>query len=189
MNFGTIFGAIGMSDDGEEEWVDRDVDGRLPVAAAIIVGSSDGVPGDSVEDAAVTARRMHSASVRARWDDVFGSESSTGSEDAEQPEDAATADATADASSPALGPADEHFMTKPTIMVKKVTELKAACLERRLLQNGNKAHLQYRLIRLCGHIPWNQPPPPGGSRAERAAATSFAPGHDTYNLIANLFYL
>ena len=75
-----------MSDDGEEEWVDSDVDERLPVATAIIVGSSDGVPGDSVEDAAVTARRMYSTSVRARWDDVFGSESRSGSDDAEQPE-------------------------------------------------------------------------------------------------------
>ena len=72
-------------------------------------------------------------------------------------------------------------MTQAAINMRKVVELKAACGERNLLQTGNKRHLQYRLRRLCGHIPWNQPPPPGGSRAERAAATFFAPGHDTYD--------
>ena len=169
----------------EEEWVDS-ADDSMPVAAAIVVGPADGVPAVSVADRAV-ARRMHSSAVRERWmSGVFGSDS-TGSDDAEQPEDAAAAtadaavDAAVDASSPALGPADEHFMTKPAIMAMKVLQLKGACLERSLQQTGNKAHLQHRLLRLCGHIPWNTPPPPGGSRAERAAATFFAPGHENYD--------
>ena len=150
------------------------------------MASDDEWVDSDVEDAAVTARRMHSVSVRGRWDSVFGSDTSTGSDDglgddAVQPEITATAAATPAASSPALGPADAHYMTQAAINMMKVVELKAACVERNLLQPGNKRHLQYRLLRLCGHVPWNQPPPPGGSRAERAAATFFAPGHDTYD--------
>lgn len=56
------------------------------------------------------------------------SDTSTGSDDglgddAVQPEDTATAAATPAASSPALGPADVHYMTLAAINVKKVVEL------------------------------------------------------------------
>ena len=153
------------------------------------MASDDEWVDSDVEDAAVAARtraKMHSVSVKTRWQSVFGSDTSSGSDgglgdDAVQPEDTATAAATPAASSPALVPADVHYMTLAAINVKKVVELKAACLEHNLQQTGNKRHLQHRLLRLCGHIPWNTPPPPGGSRAERAAATFFAPGHDTYD--------
>ena len=92
------------------------------------------------------ARKMHRASVRERMGSVFGSDTSTASEDgfgddAVQPEDTATAAATPAASSPALGPTDAHFMTQAAINMKKVVELKAACVERNLLQSGNKRHL------------------------------------------------
>ena len=62
----------------------------------------------------------------------------------------------------------------------KCVELRVACTERNQLASGNKAHLQHRLLRLCGHVAWATPPPPGGTRAERAAGSFHAPGHADY---------
>ena len=72
------------------------------------------------------------------------------------------------------------WLSEAEIRGMTVAQLKEACRQRVLIVQGNKAHLVHRLLRLCGHVPWNAQPPPGGSAAERAASQFHAPGHMSY---------
>ena len=53
-----------------------------------------------------------------------------------------------------IGIDDDLHLDEAAIKRMKCVELRAACTERNQLASGNKAHLQHRLLRLCGHVAW-----------------------------------
>ena len=148
---------------------------RRAAAAVLFADSDDGSvrtsQGSSQTDVAPSQLPPRERSAR-------GGRDAGGGRDADDAAD----DATDDAADDAIDPEEQEHPVLAERAIKKAKNnvLRDWCTERGLESNGNKIHLQHRLLKFHKYISPDTPAPPGGTVGQRALEKFNAPGHDGY---------